>query len=614
MSILPDEMISEILSPALTIDDDAFSDMSPTSPFSSYAPSTSAYLLVCKSWLRVATPLLYNVVILRSKAQAVALARTLSEKRQKNDFGKLIKKLRVEGGYGDSMYTILQRTPKISDLFLSFKIFGRDGTAGLCKGLHLINPARLILQDSVFGCSPSYDEDGPSVRDFILPLVRAKQLHTVLVPGPGAARWAYKTFKGCPLQNIHIQQPLWHADLALISDPALEPLLRYITKESGALSGVIAPSMNPLSVPMSAMSQQVQDRVWSRVLYFAMSVPERARDPMCEDLPRRLPLLLVSKIFHRLGLPYHYVHILLTEPQVFPNFASVQSHRLLIQTISSPCSSSISWTDFEKMAKLSGASLRECCIQVEQGNRLSPAVFSDLAALQKLEWNCKTSFVCTSMRTLVDALSGLEDLKIRELHETFLVMLSLMKLKSLRRFAFSCSLKCEPFLRVHGTKLREIEIPLALRPVESLSATVFELCPNLCSASFSWTYGFSKCKRAPNKKVFLPGQPASSLTELKFLISHHMDISLNEYGTNNAKMRNDWKDFFDTFSYQDFPSLREIQVTSFGWPTNQRDIIRCFWVPIAEALLVRNINLTDSKGKKWRPRLMVNERGLKKRL
>ena len=151
------------------------------------------------------------------------------------------------------------------------------------------------------------------------------------------------------------------------------------------------------------------------------------------------------------------MHILLTEPQVFPNFASVQSHRLLIQTITSPlnCSSSISWTDFEKMAKLSGASLRECCIQVKQGNRLSPAVFCDLAALQKLEWNCKTSFVCISMPTLVDALSSLEDLKIRELHETFLDMLSSMKyaflsdsvlcayikmcdrLKSLRRFAFS---------------------------------------------------------------------------------------------------------------------------------------------------------------------------------
>ncbi|KAK7052014.1 hypothetical protein R3P38DRAFT_2502946, partial [Favolaschia claudopus] len=63
----------EILSPALKVPDDLFSDTSDVSPFATYAPSDSAYLLVCKDWLRVATPLLYSVVVLRSKAQANAL-------------------------------------------------------------------------------------------------------------------------------------------------------------------------------------------------------------------------------------------------------------------------------------------------------------------------------------------------------------------------------------------------------------------------------------------------------------------------------------------------------------------------------------------------------------
>ncbi|KAJ7668962.1 hypothetical protein B0H17DRAFT_848571, partial [Mycena rosella] len=113
---LPDEISSEILSPALKVFDDMFSDMSDVSPFAHYSPSTSAYLLVCKDWLRVATPLLYHVVVLRSKAQANALELVLPNKPA---FGRFTKKLRVEGGYGMAMYTILGSAPNITDLFVS---------------------------------------------------------------------------------------------------------------------------------------------------------------------------------------------------------------------------------------------------------------------------------------------------------------------------------------------------------------------------------------------------------------------------------------------------------------------------------------------------------------
>src|SRR6201996_4183445 len=140
---LPDEIISEILSPALTVVDEVFSVTYRVSPFSNYSESTSAYLAVCKSWLRVATPLLYNVVILRSKAQAKALARALS---RNTDLGRFIKKLRVGGGYGAPMHDVLKYSPNVSDLYLSLDIFSSDNTDGLCKGLHLIDPTRLILQ------------------------------------------------------------------------------------------------------------------------------------------------------------------------------------------------------------------------------------------------------------------------------------------------------------------------------------------------------------------------------------------------------------------------------------------------------------------------------------
>ncbi|KAJ7651121.1 hypothetical protein FB45DRAFT_31695 [Roridomyces roridus] len=101
---LPDEILSEILSPALQVSEELFSDTSHVSPFSDYTPLTSAYLLVCKDWLRVATPLLYSVVVLRSTPQANALESVLLSHPE---FGGYIKKLRVEGGYGPAMYTSL---------------------------------------------------------------------------------------------------------------------------------------------------------------------------------------------------------------------------------------------------------------------------------------------------------------------------------------------------------------------------------------------------------------------------------------------------------------------------------------------------------------------------
>ncbi|KAJ7273939.1 hypothetical protein C8J57DRAFT_1314068 [Mycena rebaudengoi] len=56
---LPDEILSEILTPSLSVSDTDFSDTSLDSPFASYSGhSASAFLLVSKSWLRVSTPLL----------------------------------------------------------------------------------------------------------------------------------------------------------------------------------------------------------------------------------------------------------------------------------------------------------------------------------------------------------------------------------------------------------------------------------------------------------------------------------------------------------------------------------------------------------------------------
>ncbi|KAF7373611.1 F-box domain-containing protein [Mycena sanguinolenta] len=90
---IPDEIVSEILTPLLKHSDEVFRDQSEKALLDP-DHSASRYLLVSKSWLRVSTPLLYNVVILRTTAQAEALQTVLKTNKE---FGLFIKKLRVEG-------------------------------------------------------------------------------------------------------------------------------------------------------------------------------------------------------------------------------------------------------------------------------------------------------------------------------------------------------------------------------------------------------------------------------------------------------------------------------------------------------------------------------------
>ncbi|KAG6847641.1 hypothetical protein H0H93_006847 [Arthromyces matolae] len=141
---LPDEIIKEILSPVLTIPDDAFRSCFPFSTFSNdiRAKSNCNLLVVCKSWLRVATPLLYHVVTVRSQRQAEALARTLKGNELLATF---IKKLRLESGYGPPMQHVLRLGKNIEELYLMLSTWSSDNVTGLCEGLPLVNPRCLIL-------------------------------------------------------------------------------------------------------------------------------------------------------------------------------------------------------------------------------------------------------------------------------------------------------------------------------------------------------------------------------------------------------------------------------------------------------------------------------------
>ncbi|KAF7289073.1 hypothetical protein HMN09_01355500 [Mycena chlorophos] len=334
---LPDELISLILEPALKISEESFANnWSSASPFATYDESTSAYLVVCKSWMRVATPLLYGVVVLRSAAQAQALARAL---QGNPELGRFIKKLRVEGGFGLTMHTVLQLSPNITDLFLSLDIYATDKTDGLCKGLPLINPRRLIffIPDrqvkgnkqitSLFGSLKksfaNWDrltklgippETGwgpvPGLEDLIGSLNRFRRIDCLFVLYWTDAKDVQALLPDCIFREIHVQVLLKSELDRIRNDPNLAEVVKFTSARSRKLAmaqkataseSIAIPSLNPSFVPLVNTTPEIRDLVWSQIIHFVLSPVKQAR----------VDLLLVSKDFYRLGLPRFYTHTVL---------------------------------------------------------------------------------------------------------------------------------------------------------------------------------------------------------------------------------------------------------------------------------------------------------------
>ncbi|TFL00090.1 hypothetical protein BDV98DRAFT_656903 [Pterulicium gracile] len=89
---------------------------------------------VSKQWMQVATSLPYECIVLRSIFQVKALVVALEANPE---FGKLIKRVRVEGGFGMDMHDIISVAPNIRCLMLSFEVWQPDTPIGLteCLGL-----------------------------------------------------------------------------------------------------------------------------------------------------------------------------------------------------------------------------------------------------------------------------------------------------------------------------------------------------------------------------------------------------------------------------------------------------------------------------------------------
>ncbi|KDQ58581.1 hypothetical protein JAAARDRAFT_206472 [Jaapia argillacea MUCL 33604] len=142
----PDELLRDILRRIFDVSDGLFDDNSDAPVFFRSIPSPSAVLLVCSRWLNIATPFLYEVIIIRSKAQAQSLALTL---QANGSFGLFTKRLRIESGYGYFMQDTISSMPNITHLYLSLAVWPGDNVANVCTTLPLLNPSCVVLHEAL---------------------------------------------------------------------------------------------------------------------------------------------------------------------------------------------------------------------------------------------------------------------------------------------------------------------------------------------------------------------------------------------------------------------------------------------------------------------------------
>ncbi|KAJ7127547.1 hypothetical protein C8R43DRAFT_695974 [Mycena crocata] len=344
-----------------------FSNILETSPFASYSVSSSTILLVNKVWRRAGTPFLYNVIILRSIAQAAALAAVL---KGDENLGKFVKKLRVEGGFGSHMQHILERTPNVVDLFLSAMIYATDSASGLVLGLPLLNPTRVtlfeqrrlknngvtqlfsVLADGISNWTklttvslsrpPAGDSSRNKLRNAICSSTSLTTLSILFSTKDDFLPFLNEVANIPSLLAIDLRPSWTPDDIHLYGDyvfhtsrahPKLKSVIKIHRRRADAqvpqptTVPAVPASLPRADAPMVSAPQSVADLIWTRILFFAMVPADIDPNPyMYEHIAEkanrtRRNLIFVSRTITRLAVPYLYGYPLLSSERMVQRFS-----------------------------------------------------------------------------------------------------------------------------------------------------------------------------------------------------------------------------------------------------------------------------------------------------
>ncbi|KAF8191879.1 hypothetical protein K438DRAFT_1830198 [Mycena galopus ATCC 62051] len=565
---IPDEIVSEILTPLLKHPDKVFSDRSPEKPLLAPGYSSSTYLLVCKAWLRVSTPLLYNVVILRTTAQAEALQTVLKSNKE---FGPIIKKLRVEGGFGNAMKTILKCAPNITDLFLTFLLWGSDNVRGLCSGLALINPRRVIVVDADgWNVEPKQNKQVTQLFNSVLDLIpkwdnlkifefpyqikgvemhsdpkveaRADALASALAESPsletlvadaelGLPDYLYRVAKAPSLKSIHfiLTSKAFAAEIreAVRKDPKLEALVTYGTK-GGPPSGndilILADSSSPSQSesPPPSPSTEERQKKFGFVQYEISELEQIAKErgPIIEDL-----------VVNFMGEP------------IGPGSKS-------------------------------------------KIQRVDCAVLASFTSLTRLTWAARERLLLSSPPPGFSALDNLEVFSIDGESPSLLDIALHRPLDSLRELELGRRVLIPAAVALLRSRAAQLTHLTALVEIFK-EVDVFDLCTSLkiLSVTPPWTKVADKVARNALPEDFLTRSTAHNTLE-KICFEFHT-LNRDEPAL---------KHIFEHLDPASFPALKEIQLDCIKWPNSEQQSRKNKWIPFSELLRPKGIKLTDKNG------------------
>lgn len=152
MSALPEELLHRILSTHFARVPEAFcGDPTENLEWSKQrrarrqvpvVPPCEA-LLVSKQWLRVGTPLLYRFLSISTPEHAQRIAALF---RANPGLGNAVRHVRLRGGYGKDLKTILCAAPNVQSLSVTLlKLQSKDSVAGLRSVIPKLNPSMLYV-------------------------------------------------------------------------------------------------------------------------------------------------------------------------------------------------------------------------------------------------------------------------------------------------------------------------------------------------------------------------------------------------------------------------------------------------------------------------------------
>ncbi|KAI0356528.1 hypothetical protein OH77DRAFT_1423458 [Trametes cingulata] len=543
---VPDEVLDVILHHTLAIPAETFESWRIPSTFAgSPRSNASEAILVSKRWQDLGDPWLHESAILRTGKQVAGFARALSKTNARGiKRGRYLRRLRVEGGYGNPFNQILGAAPGIISLFMGFDISLNDSSAGLKRALQKINPSWVIM-DSIPGMH-SNTQNAQSLHAAVGNALRSwtnlKRIDTspeFWLREPFLSAFAH--VPALEYVSMYTRTVNYQAVEHLTLNPSVKviqirdgvrwlyeqrskakyPRNKLYLGEGANMTACIDFPLQDVIESRPTALPDLPDKLWSRILGYATHVhgydylemdAELVKFSSTEKVNRtRRSILLVNKEFYRLGLRYLYAA---------PHFASTQAVAGFIKQIESS----------EGLASLVRVLYVEDALLVPSKTRISvplvnlvrvnvrlQAILGLAGGLQSghtvpLQWAVQVLEPSTlltprpflhfpHLRYLVlhggcgeqaeiayiEALPQLVSLGLYDFGPALFSVFRAMSLPRLRELGFSLDRAAGvmEFLRRHGAKLDTLSLDRI--SADSHEHPVLDLCPNLLRLSLDST-------------------------------------------------------------------------------------------------------------------------------